>query len=126
MEGRAQGLGRTRGRAKEFVMGYLKDPIDIEFIDFAGVGRFLRRRDRLSVYVSILEALDGMRYTKITHVMYRSNLSAVRLRERLLELSYLGLIEWNEQGVRLTEKGAEFLEDVKRLLEKLEKYGIKL
>jgi len=95
--------------------------------DLERAERLLKRRDRLSIYVSILEALDDRRYTKLTHVMYRSNLSAMRLRERLLELSYLGLIVWNEQGVKLTEKGVEFLREVKGLLEVLErKYRFKL
>ncbi len=90
--------------------------------------RFLKRRDRLLVYVSILEAIRGEAskkpFAKFTRVMYRSNLSAMRLRERLRELSYLGLVEWNEQGVRLTEKGEKFLREVKKLFKVLEKYGL--
>ena len=88
---------------------------------------FLRRRDRLAVYVSILEAIRQemrcRRFAKFTHVMYRSNMSAMRLKERLQELSYLELIEWNEHGVRLTEKGVNFLREVKKLFRVLEEYG---
>ena len=93
---------------------------------------FLKRRDRLSVYIDILEAIreeqgkDGRRYAVYTRIMYRSNLSSKRLKERLLELSYIGLVEWNEQGVRLTEKGWKFLEDIKPLLKVLECYGLRI
>jgi len=88
---------------------------------------FLRRRDRLVVYVSILEAIReemrSRRFAIFTHVMYGSNMSAMRLKERLQELSYLELVEWNEHGVRLTEKGINFLREVKKLFRVLEEYG---
>ena len=91
---------------------------------------FLNRRDRLAVYISILEAIrEVMRegsFAKFTHVMYKANLSAVRLKQRLLELSYIELVEWNEHGVKLTEKGVNFLKEVRKLFRVLEEYGVML
>lgn len=94
--------------------------------------KFLRRRDRLSVYIDILEAiLEECRrsdngFAKFTRVMYRANLSARRLKDRLLELSYLELIKWNEHGLKLTEKGRAFLREVKPFLKILAKYGVEV
>jgi len=88
---------------------------------------FLRRRDRLVVYANILEAIreemHSRRFARFTHVMYRSNMPVRRLKKRLQELSYLDLVEWNEHGVRLTEKGVNFLREVKKLFRVLEEYG---
>ena len=93
---------------------------------------FLSRRDRLAVYLSILEAIrkDASKtrepFVKFTHVMYKSNLSSTRLKERLLELSYLGLVVWNEHGIKLTEKGVNFLREVKKMFKVIEEYGLSL
>jgi len=83
---------------------------------------FLGRRDRLIVYIDILKAiLECSRYNengraKFTHVMYRSNLSSKRLKERLLELSYLDLVVWDGTGLKLTKKGLRFLKDCEKAL----------
>lgn len=89
---------------------------------------FLGRRDRLTVYLDILEAIlyccsySRTGWAKFTHVMYKSNLSSKRLKERLLELSYLDLIVWNELGLKLTEKGLNFLNDCRKALEVIMSY----
>jgi predicted transcriptional regulator len=87
--------------------------------------RFLERRDRLSIYLGILQAIHTLSrqtgWAKFTRVMYMSNLNYKRLKERLQELSYLGMVVWNEHGLKLTEKGYCFLKELHGVLEK---YGI--
>ncbi|RLE57521.1 MAG: hypothetical protein DRJ30_00180 [Candidatus Methanomethylicota archaeon] len=99
-----------------------------EKTDFIREKLFLGRRDRLIVYVDILNAIldcsgrGGNGWAKFTHVMYRSNLSSKRLKERLLELSYLDLIEWGSLGIKLTEKGLNFLKDFNRAMKIIIQY----
>jgi len=87
--------------------------------------RFLERRDRLSIYLDILQAIhtlsrrDG--WAKFTRVVYVANLNHKRLRERLQELSYLDMVVWYEHGLKLTEKGYRFLKELHGILER---YGI--
>lgn len=92
------------------------------------IKNFMKRRDRITIYISILESImecsskSATGYAKFTHVMYRSNLSSQRLKERLQELSYLDLITWDNLGIKLTHKGKNFLEEYKNLMIKIEKY----
>jgi len=87
--------------------------------------RFLERRDRLNIYLDILQAIHTLScqtgWAKFTRVMYMANLNHKRLKERLQELSYLDMIVWSEHGLKLTEKGYRFLEELQSILEK---YGI--
>lgn len=89
---------------------------------------FLKKRDRLSIYLSILDAIrecsitSKTGYAKFTHIMYKSNLSSQRLKERLKELSYLDLIIWNDLGIKLTSKGIKFLDDFKKLMTTIDSY----
>ena len=87
--------------------------------------RFLKRRDRLNIYLDILQAIHTLAgwtgWAKFTRVMYMANLNPATLKERLKELSYLDMIVWNEHGLRLTGKGYEFLRE---LCGVLEKYGL--
>jgi len=90
--------------------------------------RFLKRRDRITVYLNILEAIQQLSSTsptkraKITHVLYKSNLNTKRLKERLQELSYLDLIIWDNTGLKLTEKGAALLQEYRNLINKINQY----
>ena len=89
---------------------------------------FLGRRDRLILYLDILRAiLECCKYSpngkaKFTHVMYMSNLSSKRLKDRLIELSYLDLIDWDKDGLRLTKKGLSFLNDCEKALKVIIRY----
>ncbi|MCR6692724.1 MAG: winged helix-turn-helix domain-containing protein [archaeon YNP-LCB-003-016] len=90
--------------------------------------RFLKRRDRITIYLNILEAIQQLSSTsptkraKITHVLYKSNLNTKRLKERLQELSYLDLITWDNTGLKLTEKGKTFLQEYQNLINKINQY----
>lgn len=90
--------------------------------------RFLKRRDRITIYLNILEAIQQLSSTsptkraKITHVLYKSNLNTKRLKERLQELSYLDLITWDNTGLKLTEKGRRFLQEYQNLINKINQY----
>jgi predicted transcriptional regulator len=87
--------------------------------------RFLERRDRLNIYLDILQAIYTLSrragWAKFTRVVYMANLNHKRLKERLQELSYLDMVVWNEHGLKLTEKGYHFLKELHVVLEK---YGI--
>ncbi len=77
----------------------------------------------MNIYLDILSAIDvlsenGRYWAKFTRVMYMANMNPVRLKERLQELSYLNMIIWNEQGLRLTEKGRLFYKELRGVLEK--------
>jgi len=91
----------------------------------SGEVRFLERRDRLNIYLDILQAIhtlsrrDG--WAKFTRVVYMANLNHKRLKERLQELSYLDMVVWNGHGLKLTEKGYRFLKELHGILEK---YGM--
>ncbi|GEM_PF-2098845 len=91
--------------------------------------RFLQgRRDRLTVYLDILNAiLECCRHSpngkaKFTHVMYMSNLSSKRLKERLIELLYLDLVSWDSDGIKLTQKGLSFLNDCEKAMKIIMRY----
>jgi len=90
--------------------------------------KFLKRRDRITIYLNILEAIQQLSSTsptkraKITHVLYKSNLNTKRLKERLQELSYLDLITWDNTGLKLTEKGKTFLQEYQNLINKINQY----
>lgn len=90
--------------------------------------KFLKRRDRITIYIDILESIQQLsiinptRRAKITHVLYKSNLNTKRLKERLQELSYLDLITWDNTGIKLTEKGKEFLQEYQKLINKINQY----
>jgi predicted transcriptional regulator len=87
--------------------------------------RFLERRDRLSIYLGILQAIHTLSrqtgWAKFTRVVYVANLNHKILKERLQELSYLDMVVWNEHGLKLTDKGYCFLKELHGVLEK---YGI--
>jgi len=90
--------------------------------------KFLKRRDRITIYINILESIQQLSIinptgrAKITHVLYKSNLNTKRLKERLQELSYLDLITWDNTGIKLTEKGKEFLQEYQKLINKINQY----
>ena len=91
--------------------------------DISRAARFLKRRGRLNIYLDILSAVDelsgsGRDWAKFTWVMYMANMNSTRLKERLQELSYLEMIIWNEQGLRITEKGHLFLKELRNVLKK--------
>lgn len=88
-----------------------------------GGGAKMRRRSNLEMDVAILKTLAGHKLLRQTHIMYRANLNANILREKLVVLQARGLIETHKilredqkQPCRkrvfygLTSKGREVLQ----------------
>ena len=52
----------------------------------------LRRRSSIEMDIAILQALSGSKLLKMTHIMYKANLNATILKEKLIVLEAKGLI----------------------------------
>lgn len=85
------------------------------------------RRDKITIIADILVALQA-KNLKYTHLLYKSNLSHVRLKEYLEELMKRGLVEElsTDQGKRyhLTDEGARFYAEYRRVNEFVKGFGI--
>ena len=52
----------------------------------------LRRRSTVEMDIAVLQALSGSKLLKLTHIMYKANLNANILKEKLIALEAKGLI----------------------------------
>lgn len=87
----------------------------------------LPRRDRLKIYGDLLAVLNEEAKSGkivVTRVMARSNVPFDRLKIYTSELKDLGLIE-DENSLKLTEKGKEYLRDYRVVLEFIKRMGIR-
>ena len=50
------------------------------------------KRSSLEMDVAVLQALSGSKLLKLTHIMYKANLNAIVLKEKLVVLEARGLI----------------------------------
>ena len=89
-----------------------------------------KKRDHLEVIHDILEVLrDKKGKVKPTHILYKSNLSSLMLKEYLTELLEKKFIEENKEkkgrlSYSLREKGFNFLRDYKIIKSFTESYGL--
>lgn len=84
------------------------------------------RRDRLKIYGDLLAVLYEEGKTGkivLSWVQVRTNLPFSRLKVFLQDLIRLGLIE-DENSLKLTEKGKEYLREYKKVLEFIKRMGI--
>lgn len=96
----------------------------------------LRRRSIIEMDVAVLQALSGSKLLKLTHIMYKANLNANVLKEKLIVLETRGLIE--SRKVRkehlkhpgrerifyaVTSKGLEVLHSYLLLIMRWEEFG---
>jgi predicted transcriptional regulator len=76
-------------------------------------------RSKGRIYADILKALQENGQSKITHILYRSNLSHVRLGKYLAQLEQSNLIVRHEEGEKttysITKSGEEFLMEFRRM-----------
>ena len=84
-------------------------------------------RSKGRIFADILRALqDGP--AKVTHILYRANLSHDRLTKYLAQLEESGLILRQQDGDRssysITEKGGRFLVEFRRMEEFADAFGI--
>jgi predicted transcriptional regulator len=85
----------------------------------------LPRRDILKIYGDLLSVLRSESKTEkvvLTHIQIRINVPFDRLKNYIIELKELGLID-NETSLKLTEKGNEFLNEYEKILDFMKRMG---
>jgi len=86
------------------------------------------KRTKLEVIKDILEVLSKGRNVKITHLIYKSNLSNNSIKPHLNELLSNGLMtiyeEDNKKHFRITQKGQEFLKEYNKMKIFSDSYGL--
>ena len=87
-----------------------------------------QKRTRLEVVKDILEVLKNHRNVKITHLIYKSNLSNNSIKKYIDELLGNKLIAVEENAgkkiYKLTEKGLKFLQEFSQMKIFSESYGL--
>ncbi len=85
----------------------------------------IKRRDKIKIYGDLLSALNEAEPEKIvlSHVQVQINVPFDRLKNYLLDLKELNLIQ-NENEPRLTEKGRQYLKEYKKVLEFMTRMGL--
>lgn len=87
------------------------------------------RRNKMDIIYDVLRAIQEKGGTIIpTHLLYKSNLSHNRLKQYVNELKNKALVAEEERKGKtvfvLTEQGAKFLQDYKRLKEFTDAFGL--
>ena len=86
----------------------------------------ISRRDKLKIYGDLLSALSSeTRNEKIvlTRIQARINVPFDRLKNYVSELKELGLVQ-DENSLRLTQKGKQYLMEYERVLEFMKRMGL--
>lgn len=87
-----------------------------------------KKRTKLEVIKDLLEVLKKGKQAKITHLIYKANLSNNSIKPYLEELLANKLMEANEQEGKkyftITKKGEDFLQDYNKIKILSESYGI--
>lgn len=89
-----------------------------------------RKRTKIEVIQSILEVLKNNRKVKITHLIYKANLSNNSIKPYMNELINNGLVveepEKNKKYFKITNKGMEFLNEYGKIRVFADSYGLDL
>ena len=83
------------------------------------------RRDILKIYgdlLSVLKNEDKNEKVVLTRVQARLNVPFDRLKNYIMELTELGLIE-DEVSLKLTEKGKQYLKEYEKILDFMKRMG---
>ena len=91
-----------------------------------------KKRTRLEVIKDVLEVLQKFRQVKITHLIYKANLSSNSIKPYLEELLGNKLVEEiivkekkdEKKFFKLTPKGSEFLQEFNKIKIFAESYGL--
>jgi predicted transcriptional regulator len=85
------------------------------------------RRTKIKIYADLLLILKAEKYSSdkivLTHVQAKMNVPFDRLKNYLSDLSELNLIE-DQVSYNLTEKGREYLDEYKKIIDFMERMGI--
>ncbi|MDW5563252.1 MAG: winged helix-turn-helix domain-containing protein [Methanomassiliicoccus sp.] len=85
-------------------------------------------RSKGRIFADILRAISESSPAKVTHILYRSNLSHDRLSKYLQQLEESGLIDKEQEGERafysITDEGQKFIVEFRRMEEFAEAFGL--
>jgi predicted transcriptional regulator len=84
------------------------------------------RRDRLKIYGDLLSALKSEANNEkvvLSHIQVHINVPFDRLKNYIIELKNLGLIE-DETSLKLTEKGKQYLQEYEKILDFMRRMGL--
>ncbi len=84
------------------------------------------RREKLVIYGDLLAILNEESKNDriiLTHIQVKINVSFDRLKKYICNLVDLGLIE-DENSLKLTEKGKEYLKDYEKVLDFIKRMGL--
>jgi len=88
----------------------------------------MKKRTKLEVIKDILEILKGKREVRITHLIYKANLSNNSIKPYISELIEKGLIIIKNNDKNkffiISKKGLEFLEEFYKIKIFTEAYGL--
>ena len=82
-----------------------------------------KKRNSLEIIYDILFTLKRNPTIKKTHLMYKTNLTYVRLNKYLEELGEKELVAGDERTV-ITPKGEQFLQQVRKMREFIDSFGL--
>jgi len=86
------------------------------------------RRSKVQIVYDLLIAAKQKGKIKPTHLLYKGNLSHLRLKEYIEELIQKGLLtklqESSHVYYKITEKGVRFISDIEKMKEITEAFGL--
>lgn len=87
-----------------------------------------KKRTKLEVVRDVLAVLKEHRNVKITHLIYKSNLSYIIIKEYIKELTEKGMMKMNEDEGKsfysITQRGLQFLKEFEKIKIFSEAYGL--
>ena len=90
----------------------------------------LRYRSKGCIFADILRAIQEGGKVKITHILYKANLSHDRLTKYLDQLKEAGLVETtleeDKTAYAITPKGDKFLMEFRRMEEFADAFGLEI
>ncbi|NLT37408.1 MAG: hypothetical protein GXX95_04540 [Methanomassiliicoccus sp.] len=85
-------------------------------------------RSKGRIFADILRAVQADGPAKVTHILYKANLSHDRLTKYLVQLEETGLILKEQEGDRsaysITDKGKKFLMEFRKMEEFADAFGL--
>jgi predicted transcriptional regulator len=88
----------------------------------------VQRRSKIQIVYDLLIAAKQKGRIKPTHLLYKGNLSHLRLKEYIDDLINKGLLskiqEDNHSFYKITEKGVKFISDIEKMKEITEAFGL--
>ncbi len=104
----------------------IDDPLSTEGARVSEPGQRYRSKGR--IFADILRAIQESGQAKVTHVLYKANLSHDRLSKYLTQLEQCSLIQRNDDGERqtysITKQGEAFLVEFRRMEEFASAFGL--